>query len=89
MVNTVNSIERQIFTAAHEYGHLLMHRAFYTSADLDGEWQSVSRFMHLARKAVLSGMMSLGKLAELLNQNLLEVRSLVKEWRKEFVLAPA
>lgn len=189
MVNTVNSIERQIFTAAHEYGHLLMHRAFYTSADLSnaaerdhemeemahifaanflvpeiglrdafgknvarrnidledivflkrhfrvsaqvmarrlfdlglitqseqrqvlesaskaqpgakkeyaplgadlvGEWQSDSRFMHLARKAVLSGMISLGKLAELLNQNLLEVRSLVKEWRKEFVLAPA
>ncbi|PYY08309.1 MAG: hypothetical protein DMG61_24010, partial [Acidobacteria bacterium] len=31
LVNSHNTIERQIFTLAHEYGHLLMHRNRYTN----------------------------------------------------------
>jgi Zn-dependent peptidase ImmA (M78 family)/transcriptional regulator with XRE-family HTH domain len=34
LVNTRNTLERNIFTAAHEYGHLLMHRPFYRNVDL-------------------------------------------------------
>ena len=192
LVNTQNTIERNIFTAAHEYGHLLMHRAFYKNVDfseaidrdqdleimadvfaanflvpevglrdvwaknagrkevgledvvflkhhfrvstkvmvrrlrdiglvsekeseelldlaykaqadakveyaslknekvdLISEWKNVSRFPYLARKAAVSGLVSLGKLGELLGKNVLEVRSLVQQWRKELVIAPA
>ena len=192
LVNTQNTIERNIFTAAHEYGHLLMHRPFYKNVDLSeamdrdeelenmadvfaanflvpevglrdvwaknagrkeirledvvflkhhfrvstkvmvrrlrdvgmisekeseellafaykaqpdakveyaslrngkvdliSEWKNVSRFLYLARKAAVSGLVSLGKLGELLGKNVLEVRSLVQQWRKELVVAPA
>ena len=192
LVNTRNTIERNIFTAAHEYGHLLMHRPFYKSVDLSekmdrdedlemmadvfaanflvpevglrdvwaknvgrkeisledvvflkrhfrvstkvmvrrlrdigmisekesgeilalaykaqpddkveyaslksnnidllSEWKNVSRFLYLARKAAVSSLISLGKLGELLGKNVLEVRSLVQQWRKELVIAPA
>jgi Zn-dependent peptidase ImmA (M78 family)/DNA-binding XRE family transcriptional regulator len=188
-VNTQNTIERNIFTAAHEFGHLLMHRPFYKNVDLSeatdrdpelesmadqfaanflvpevglrdvwaknagrreirledviflkhhfrvstlvmvrrlrdvgilsaaeseellalaykaqpdakveyaplkidliSEWKSVSRFHYLSRKAAVSGLISLGKLGELLGKNVLEVRSLVQQWRKELVVAPA
>ena len=57
--------------------------------DLVKSWQSACRFMHLARKAVTEGMISLGKLAELIGQNILETRNLVQTWRKELSLAPA
>jgi Zn-dependent peptidase ImmA (M78 family)/transcriptional regulator with XRE-family HTH domain len=30
LVNTRNTIERKIFSIGHEYGHLLMHRRFYS-----------------------------------------------------------
>ena len=33
LLNSVNTLERQIFSLAHEYGHLLMHRRFYQSAE--------------------------------------------------------
>lgn len=192
LVNTQNTMERNIFTAAHEYGHLLMHRSFYRSADLSeaterdpdleemanvfaanflvpevglrdvwaknagrkevkledlvflkhhfrvstkvivrrlkdisliserecdelmaraykaqpdekveyaplksegidliAEWKTVSRFLYLARKAGLSGLISIGKLGELMGKNVLEVRSLVQQWRKELAVAPA
>lgn len=32
VVNSLNTLERQIFSLAHEYGHLLMHRSFYQTA---------------------------------------------------------
>jgi Zn-dependent peptidase ImmA (M78 family)/transcriptional regulator with XRE-family HTH domain len=32
-VNSANTIERQIFSLSHEYGHTLMHRAFYRSPE--------------------------------------------------------
>jgi Zn-dependent peptidase ImmA (M78 family)/transcriptional regulator with XRE-family HTH domain len=185
LVNERNTIERQIFTLAHEYGHLLMHRARYTNlvpageqeqdledmadifarfllvppaglreflartagerkltmADIvaakhhfkvslkmiawalwhDGritesekkvlwdktdqmgraefaaldpnkvirDWQENRRFDTLARKAVLEEMISIGKLAELLGQNVLETRSRVQAWRKELSFASA
>ncbi len=193
LVNTRNTMERNIFTAAHEFGHLLMHRSFYRNADLSeaterdpdleemadvfagnflvpevglrdvwiksagrkkevnledvvflkhhfrvstkvvvrrlkdiglttekeskeildrtyraqpdqkveyaplrnekidliAEWKSVSRFLYLARKAALSGLISIGKLGELMGKNVLEVRSLVQQWRKELAVAPA
>ncbi len=185
LVNSNNTIERQIFTLAHEYGHLLMHRNRYTNlspvadaeedleimankfarfflvpraglrdflarntgerkmaladivatkhhfkvslkmisralldegrlleseqkdfwakadqlghsefAPLDkskliGDWKENRRFETLARKAVLDEMISVGKLSELLGQNLLETRSQVQAWRKELTFAPA
>jgi len=186
LLNSANTIERQIFTLAHEYGHLLMHRRFYQTADpssgLDKEdsmeimanefaanilvpaaglrdvvwrdigekdlglqdlvflkryfkvsaqvvlrrlrdvglvqkqhaddlgvelekrapekqefvplnedllrdWNLVSRFKHLARKAALEGQVSLGKLAELMNRNVVDAKKLVQEWRKELSFA--
>lgn len=32
-VNSENTVERQIFSLAHEYGHTLMHRSFYRSPE--------------------------------------------------------
>jgi Zn-dependent peptidase ImmA (M78 family)/DNA-binding XRE family transcriptional regulator len=186
MLNSANTVERQIFSLAHEYGHLLMHRRLYQSAEpasgLDKEhpmeimanqfaanflvptaglcevfgrdvgqrdvgfqdliylkryfkvsaqvvlrrlldvdlvqkeraeeltaelekrtsekqefaplnedvlrdWRLVSRFMHLVRKAALEQMVSLGKLAELMNQNIVDTKKQVQEWRKEIALA--
>lgn len=187
LVNKRNTLERCIFTLAHEYGHLLMHRKLYVNHDpakvrdkeveemantfaahflvpeaglrdvfeknvgarvvgtedvvflkhhfrvsfivmvkrlKDGQfigqkaqdellekakkwqpdtkkepaplsiesletWQKVCRFMHLARKAALDGLISLGKLAELIGENIIQTRSLVQEWRKELSLVPA
>jgi Zn-dependent peptidase ImmA (M78 family)/DNA-binding XRE family transcriptional regulator len=182
LLNAANTIERQIFSSAHEYGHLLMHRRYYQSANPsaglekdhpveimascfaanflvpasglrdifirdvgqknvgledivflkryfkvsarmllrrlhdvgligkqdaqrlateleqrvsvkeefvpldDGllrDWNLVSRFGHLARKAALDGMVSLSKLAELMGSNVIEARKLVQAWRKE------
>ena len=33
LLNVVNTVERRIFSLAHEYGHLLMHRSFYRSKE--------------------------------------------------------
>jgi Zn-dependent peptidase ImmA (M78 family)/transcriptional regulator with XRE-family HTH domain len=185
LVNSHNTIERQVFTLAHEYGHLLMHRNRYTNLSPvgDGEedlelmansfarfflvpqaglrdflvrnigdrkmaladmvaakhyfrvslkmmtrslsdegriseseqkelwakadqlgrvefapldktkliqgWKENRRFETLARKAVLDEMISIGKLSELLGQNLVETRSQVQAWRKELSFASA
>lgn len=32
-INETNTLERQIFSLAHEYGHLLMHRSFYKNPE--------------------------------------------------------
>jgi Zn-dependent peptidase ImmA (M78 family)/DNA-binding XRE family transcriptional regulator len=186
MLNAANTVERQIFSLAHEYGHLLMHRRLYQSSepasgldkkhpmeimanqfaanflipaaglcevfgrdvgqrdvgfqdliflkryfkvsaqvvlrrlldinliqkeraeelnaelekrtpekkeiaplddDVFRDWGLVSRFMHLVRKAALDQMVSLGKLAELMNQNIVDTKKQVQEWRKEIALA--
>jgi Zn-dependent peptidase ImmA (M78 family) len=188
LVNRRNTLERQIFTVAHEYGHLLMHRSLYINRDpsnvhrdreveemadtfaaqflvpdaglrdlfeknvgskevsaedvvflkrhfrvsfkmmvrrlqdsgliskevhavlwrraiksepdetkepaplnidLVDSWQKVCRSQHLARKAVLSNMVSIGKLAELTGRNILEMRARVQEWQKDVSLVPA
>lgn len=187
LVNTKNTRERNIFTLAHEYGHLLMHRDFYVnprpteqkdrememvadtfaahflvpdvglrdlftknvgqksigvediiflkryfrvsaqvilrrirdgdlipsqehdeqldrlrkaepdktkefapiSMDLVGSWKETCRFQHLARKAALAEMVSIGKLAELLGKNLVQIRAQVQDWRKEIALVSA
>ena len=183
LLNAVNTVERRIFSLAHEYGHLLMHRSFYRSkepasglpkdhdleqmanvfaanflvpdvalkmafqrsigdkpvgiedvvflkryfkvsaemmirrlkdlslvdantadslkakynrrrpdptqeiaplqTDLFGEWRRLNRFDHLARKAALDNLVSLGKLAELLGLNIVEARKRVQEWRRD------
>jgi hypothetical protein len=57
------------------------------NGDVLRDWSAVSRFKHLARKAALEGMVSLGKLAELTNRNVVEARKQVHEWRKEVSLA--
>ncbi len=188
LVNSRNTIERNIFTLAHEYGHLLMHRNWYLNAEpIDAsakneqleqmahifagnflvpeaglkdffaknvkgatsledvlflkrqfrvsalvilhrlkqtnlilsqefetlaaalrekqpdstkefaplqqniltEWKSASRFEHLARKATLQEMVSIGRLAELLGENIVETRKRAHEWRKDMAVAPA
>ena len=185
LVNAANTVERQIFTLGHEYGHLLMHRRYYQSSapsasldkehpmelmanefaahflvptaglrqtfardiggkkvgledlvflkryfkvsaqmlvrrlrdsgliskleaddlnaemekrvpakqelvplgeDLLRDWTAASRFTHLARKAALEGMVALGKLAELMNRNVVEIRKQVQGWRQEVTL---
>jgi hypothetical protein len=53
------------------------------------DWRETSRFYTLAKKAVLGEMISIGKLSELLNQNVLETRSRVQAWRKELTFASA
>jgi Zn-dependent peptidase ImmA (M78 family) len=183
LLNAVNTVERRIFSLAHEYGHLLMHRSFYRSkepasglpkdhdleqmanvfaanflvpdvalkiafqrsigdkpvgiedvvflkryfkvsadmmirrlkdlglldansadslmtevnrrrpdptqeiaplqSDMFGEWKRLNRFDHLARKAALDNLVSLGKLAELLGLNIVEARKRVQEWRRD------
>jgi len=188
-VNQANTLERQTFSLAHEYGHLLMHRSFYQArkpfAGLDknhemeemaqtfaanllvpelglrevfmrdvGEntigiedivflkryfrvsvdmmlrrlkdlrlisqadynhlleevnkrrvdetkelapmssepveaWEEVSRFWHLARKAALDELVSLGKLAQWLGLNVVEMRKKIQEWQKEVSFAQA
>jgi hypothetical protein len=55
--------------------------------DVFRDWGLVSRFMHLVRKAALDQMVSLGKLAELMNQNIVDTKKQVQEWRKEIALA--
>lgn len=45
------------------------------------EWKSFNRFTHLQRKAATEGMISTGRLAELLGKNVIEARSLVQQWR--------
>lgn len=185
LVNSRNTIERQVFTLAHEYGHLLMHRNRYTNLSPTGDseedlelmanafarfflvpqaglreflarnvgdrkmalsdmvatkhyfrvslkmmtrslfdegrisetekkdllaktdqlgrlefapldktkliqdWKENRRFESLARKAVLDEMISVGKLSELLGQNLVETRSQVQAWRREMSFASA
>jgi len=183
LLNAVNTVERRVFSLAHEYGHLLMHRQFYRTkepasglpkdnnleqmanvfaanflvsgvalkaafqrsigdkpvgiedvvflkrffkvsadmmirrikdlglvdvntadslitevnrrrpdstqeiaplqTDLFGEWKRLNRFDHLARKAALDNLVSLGKLAELLGVNIVEARKQVQEWRRD------
>jgi Zn-dependent peptidase ImmA (M78 family)/DNA-binding XRE family transcriptional regulator len=189
LVNSANTVERQIFSLAHECGHLLMHRPLYSSTaplgglpkDSEAErmadyfaasflvpelglrevfhrdigdknlgmedivflkqyfrvsaqvilrrlqdlelitsedyrrlldeverrrsdpkqeflplndslveaWEKASRFEHLAKKAALNGMVSLGRLAELLGMNVVEARSKIQDWRKETGFAQA
>jgi hypothetical protein len=57
------------------------------SEDILRDWNLVSRFKHLARKAALEGMVSLGKLAELMDQNVVDAKKQVQEWRKEVAVA--
>jgi len=188
-VNQANTLERQVFSLAHEYGHLLMHRSFYKartpfaglhkdheieemahifaanllvpelglrevflrdvgekmvgledivflkhyfrvsidmmlcrlrdlrlisdaeynqlleevnkrrgdetkelapmSAETVDSWERASRFWHLARKAALDELVSLGKLAQWLGLNVVETRKKVQEWQKEVSFAQA
>ena len=188
-LNEVNTFERQIFTLAHEYGHLMMHRSFYRtpepfagldrdhpmeemadtfaanflvpelairevfrrnvgeksigledivflkryfrvsvdmmlrrlkdlrlisanehgqllaevnkrrgdgtkelapmSSELVDAWEKLSRFWHLARKAALDELVSVGKLGQWLGLNVVEMRKQVQEWQREVGLAQA
>jgi len=55
--------------------------------DLIADWRRVGRFEHLAKKASLEEIISLGKLAEILGGSALETRKKVQEWRKELTIA--
>jgi Zn-dependent peptidase ImmA (M78 family) len=50
-------------------------------------WEQTSRFEHLAKKAALSEMVSLGKLAELLGINVVEAKRKTQEWRRDMAFA--
>ena len=188
LVNSANTVERQVFSLAREYGHILMHRSFYKSPqpsaglsrehelelmasafaanflvpeaglreaflrdigdkrvgvedivhlkwlfrvsaevmirrlidttlvsqtegqrlteeidsrrqprkefaplsdELIKEWEANNRFSHLLKRAALGGMISLGKLAALLDTTVLEARSKLQAWRKEISFAQA
>ncbi len=188
LVNSTRTLERQIFTLAHEYGHLLMHRGLYkdlqpsaeppanqeleqmadtfaanflvpelglrdrvakntkgaigfedvlflkthfrvsakmlirrlreaelisvpAAAQMDATaerlaggddreyqpldmpivalWRRESRFNHLAREAALTESVSVSKLAELLDANIVEARQKIQTWRKEASVASA
>lgn len=53
------------------------------NVDLILAWEGSRRFDHLARKAAMAEMVSIGKLAELLGRSLVQVRAQVQGWRKE------
>jgi hypothetical protein len=57
------------------------------SDELIKEWEGNSRFVHLVKRAALGGMLSLGKLAELMDVPLPEARRLMQSWRKEISFA--
>ena len=57
--------------------------------NLLAEWKRASRFEHLARKATLQEMVSIGRLAELLGENIVETRRRAQEWRKDMAVASA
>jgi Zn-dependent peptidase ImmA (M78 family) len=44
-------------------------------------WERISRFWHLARKAGLDELVSMGKLAQWLGLNVVETRKKVQEWQ--------
>lgn len=187
LVNSKDTLERNIFTVAHELGHLLMHRYLYQAGDHNGrekDWEiekmahefagvflvpelglrnawlknvgprtvgledlvflkhhfrvsaevickrierlelapehqrtdlrskikmaetnptreyrplrledleysrKLNRFIHLQRKAAVEGMISMGRLAELLGKNIIEMRSLLQDWRRNLQLVP-
>lgn len=53
------------------------------------DWEEKRRFETLARKAILGELISIGKLAELFGENLIQTRSRVQLWRKELSFASA
>jgi hypothetical protein len=59
------------------------------SDELIKEWEGNSRFLHLLKRAALGGMLSLGKLAELMDVPLLEAKKTMQSWRKEISFAQA
>ena len=56
--------------------------------DLIGAWRRVCRFQLLGRKAALGGMVLVGKLSELLGQNLVQTRNDIQSWRKGILVDP-
>jgi Zn-dependent peptidase ImmA (M78 family)/DNA-binding XRE family transcriptional regulator len=183
LLNATNTVERQIFSLAHEYGHLLMHRRMYRAPapqepttpdalaeqmadvfaahflvpatalravvhqdigkadisvedivflkrhfrvsakmiykrlvetrcikaspslareieaadpkreiapmgkDIIKDWEKFRRFEHLARKASNEQTITMGKLAEILGQTLLETRKKAQQWQRELGFA--
>jgi len=60
------------------------------SDELVKEWEGNRRFLHLVKRAAFwGGMLSFGKLAELLDVSLLEARRMMQSWRKEISFAQA
>ena len=59
------------------------------SSEIIDAWEKLSRLWHLARKAALDELVSLGKLAQWLGLNVVETRKKVQQWQKEIGLAQA
>jgi len=57
------------------------------SDDLIKEWQQTNRFEHLAKKAALTEIISLGKLAELLGTSVVDAKKKTLQWRREMAFA--
>jgi Zn-dependent peptidase ImmA (M78 family) len=81
------SEQKELWAKADQLGH--SEFAPLDKTKLIQDWKENRRFETLARKAVLDEMISIGKLSELLGQNLLETRSQVQAWRKELSFASA
>ena len=81
------SEKNELWHKADQLGHAEL--APLDKDKLVREWRDRSRFYTLARKAVLGEMISIGKLAELIGQNVLETRLRVQAWRKELTFASA
>ncbi|PYY13060.1 MAG: hypothetical protein DMG60_22680 [Acidobacteria bacterium] len=78
---------KELIARADQLGH--SEFAPLDNSKVIRDWRENRRFETLARKAVLDEMISIGKLSELLGQNLVETRAQVQVWRKELSFASA
>ena len=88
-VNTSSaiSIERQMFTVAHELGHLIMHGSSYGSDSDDDEVEGLNRhdfvesgLSRLVKQAYERDLISASRAAGILQVPLEAMRSLENEW---------
>jgi len=77
----------QLLQQINLHRHTLKEEIAPLGDQITREWERQDRFQHLVRKAALEEMVSLGKLAELLDLNIVEARKRIQHWREGTVLA--